>query len=115
MNPHSQVVFHNLGVFYAEAHRTADAVRALEEAIRLAPGSPKPYLTLARVFDRAGDRGKAREAFERASRAIEDVVAGSRPDEARELLREARALDPSDPNWSRLEARLKERTDASDG
>lgn len=53
----------NLGVLYMEMQKVDDAVAAFRYGIQVAPDEETSYLNLARVYARAGDRGKARDTL----------------------------------------------------
>jgi tetratricopeptide (TPR) repeat protein len=75
-----------LGWLYAERDQTTAAVAALEDAIKLAPGVARPYVIKGVIAARA-----------------------QRFDEAEQLWRKARALDPAYPNIDQLIAEADKR------
>lgn len=59
LDPESAEVLANLGATLFELGLDEDARGVLEEARRRAPDRPEPVLTLALVWERRGDRGRA--------------------------------------------------------
>jgi cytochrome c-type biogenesis protein CcmH/NrfG len=64
--PDSPMGHFSLGKAYLERRAYADAVRSLEEAVRLDPDYAAAMVSLGDAFAGAGDRQKAREVLERA-------------------------------------------------
>ncbi|NWG14505.1 MAG: tetratricopeptide repeat protein [Acidobacteria bacterium] len=64
-----------LGVLLAKQERHADAIAELQKAAELDPSYPQPHLTLAHVYRRLGEKGKAEAelaAFQKLKQAQED-------------------------------------------
>ncbi|MBV9217033.1 MAG: tetratricopeptide repeat protein [Acidobacteria bacterium] len=53
-NPRDWVAYNELGFYFANQGRNADAVAPLKRAVELAPEAPAAHLNLAIVFDRLG-------------------------------------------------------------
>ena len=66
---------HELGLAYRDLGRPADAVSALEEAIRLDPDLPEIRNSLGNLLLESGDPGKAEQALREAIRSQPDFAA----------------------------------------
>jgi len=67
--PRAAAVFVELGVAEAEAEQSANAIRALEHAVTLAPDTPHPWRVLADQYDAIGDVTRADQARARFLKA----------------------------------------------
>lgn len=56
----------NLGLMYRQAGKLPEAVKSLEEAVRLSPKQPLYFNQLGIAYRQSGQFEKAREAYERA-------------------------------------------------
>lgn len=97
-----------LGAFYAQLGRPADAERELRAAIALDPANPGANLHLGMLFHQTGRLDEARDAYQAAVDADPQLapgwynlgmIAGAQGDteEARRLIAKARELDPTLP------------------
>ncbi len=64
----TSLVYNYLGNAYMASGRSAEAVGAYEEAIRLDPNSPTAYVKLAVIFAQSGQPEKARQYYQKACR-----------------------------------------------
>jgi tetratricopeptide (TPR) repeat protein len=71
----------NLGVLYMQMQKPGDAIAAFRYGMEVAPDNEISYLNLARVYARAGDRGKARDI-------LQQLLARKPSDSAAKALRE---------------------------
>lgn len=65
----------NLGSIYRSEGRVADAIKSLEEAVRLAPGQPIGHLNLAFGYLDGGRLAEARSEFEKVLKLQESIGA----------------------------------------
>lgn len=98
----------NLGRLHAEAGRDAAAIRAFEQAVRLAPAEADARINLGIVLSRGGDPERAVAVIDEAIRLRPDLAKGwlargtarlrqERPDLALPDLEQAVRLDPENP------------------
>ena len=59
-------------MLYLRTGKTADAVAAFENCIRIAPSFDQPYLNLAKLYVGLDDRNKAQEILQRLLRLQPD-------------------------------------------
>lgn len=107
----------NLGIARGELGERAAALRAFQEAVRLAPDESDPPRFLGWFLQREGDLPGAIEALEHARRDAPQqavlarelaalLAQAGRPAEARAQLEDALRLDPGDPEARRALATL---------
>ena len=105
LSPRSYEAFTWVGVARLREGDLDGARQALERAVRLGPGQPRPHLLLAQVYDRLGRTSEARRLAARHDRLAE-------LDRDLEVLRQRSLRDPSDLlSRTRLGELLMERGD----
>jgi tetratricopeptide (TPR) repeat protein len=86
-NPNELGPLRDLGWAYYSLDHTQEAIEALTAAGDRFPEDAETYYALGLTYKRAGQTGKALEAFERAISMIEKSVSGVRADMLRKLSR----------------------------
>ncbi len=66
LKPISFEAHNNLGMVYGKRAQNAQAIRHLEEAIRLDPSRPRAYTNLGLVYYRMGEKEKARQLWQKS-------------------------------------------------
>jgi len=78
-NPQQPAILAQLGLVYARSGDRANALRYLEEAVRLAPDDPVFAMNLAVLNDQLGRRDEAIDNYRRVLRLSESGAAGEIP------------------------------------
>ena len=100
-SPGCATYWNTLGVAYYRAEDWDFAIRALERSVELGSGGTGfDYFFLAMAYWRRGDKGRAREWFDRAEAWVERHDPGS--PELLRLRAEAAAMSGSPTRWSPL-------------
>ena len=119
--PNSAALHHSLALTFVRQKRTADALKELAEATRLDPGNARYAYVFGVALNDAGDPKRALKVLETAlarkpydrellsGLAFYTAKAGQR-DVALVYARQLVALDPENPEYARLAARIEGRT-----
>jgi tetratricopeptide (TPR) repeat protein len=108
LNPRLMDALYNLGVLLLDAHRPKESLAYFDQAAHLGPPAPELFANQVRASLDIGDRQNASKLAERAGKTFEAsaplnlalgnvFLAHGMPAEAREYLRRADRLAPSQP------------------